>query len=128
MRLIDHQHYLYLRIDIQQSLHEEAVRYLILLAFVVFEPRAVIKRQVFDYHLIRHRSLGVFLVPNFDDIVGTVKDGLEAVVADSHLGAGEEGHDGTFADSGVSDDDDGLVAVGVLGDARDAVFDHFSDF
>ena len=65
-------------------------------------------------------------MPDFYEGAGTVEDGLEAVVADGHFRAWEEGHDGALADSGVADDDNGLAAVGVLGDAGDAVLDHLA--
>ena len=53
MSLIDNQDELHLLIDIQQSLNEERVRYLVLLTFVIFEPWAVIKGHVFNNNLGR---------------------------------------------------------------------------
>lgn len=64
---------------------------------------------------------------DLDGMVGTVQHWLEPIITDDHLRPREEGHDGGLAYSGVSDDDDGLVAVGVFGDARDTVFDHLAE-
>ena len=64
----------------------------------------------------------------FDGIARAVKDGFKSIVSYCHFCTGKEGHNGTFTDTGVSDDNDGLTAVGVFRDAGNAVFDHFTKF
>lgn len=64
---------------------------------------------------------------NLYDVFRTVQRGLEPVVANGEFSSCQESQNGRFAHSGVSDDDDGFVAVGVFGDASDAVFDHLLD-
>ena len=65
---------------------------------------------------------------NFDDIVGAIQNGFEAVIADSHLCARKKCHNCTFSHSGISNNNDGFITVGILGDAGDAVFDHLAYF
>lgn len=50
MTLIDDQHYLYLLVNIEQSLHKEGVRDFVFLSFVVLESRTVIERHVLDHN------------------------------------------------------------------------------
>ena len=64
----------------------------------------------------------------FDWGTGTVKDGFESLVTDNHILSSEECQDGGLSDTSISDDDDGLVAGGVLGDPADALLDHLLDF
>lgn len=109
-------------------MNEEAVRDLVLFSFVVFEAWAVIKREIFYHDLVGNRRLGILLMANFDVMVGAVKDWFESIVADHHLGTRQKSHHCAFSDTSVSDHDNGLIAVGVLGDTRNAAFDHFSKF
>lgn len=81
MALVDDQNYLYFVVDIQEPLHKERVRYLILLSFVVFEARAVVEGHLLDHYFGRDRSLWKFLVSNFDfGGVGVVENWFEAFV------------------------------------------------
>lgn len=54
MALVDDQHQLHLLVDVQQSLHEERVRDLVLLSLVVFESWAIVKGHVLDDYLSGH--------------------------------------------------------------------------
>lgn len=129
MAFVNNQHDFDLLVDVQQPLYEEGVGDLELLALVVLEARAVIEGHILDYHLGRDRSLGVLLVADFDSgLLHSVEDGLESVELDDQFGAAEEGHDGAFADTGVSDHDDCLVILFVDGDGFHAVVDELFEF
>lgn len=42
---------------------------------------------------------------------GVVESGFESIIFDNEFGSTEEGHDGTFSDTGVTDHDDGILIL-----------------
>ncbi len=48
-----------------------------------------------------------------------IEGGFEPVVLDNKFGATDEGHDGTFSDTGVTDHDNGVLVLVVDGDGFD---------
>jgi len=65
---------------------------------------------------------------DFDMMIGAIKYRLKSIITDHHFCTRKKCHDCTFAYSCISNDNDGFVAVGIFGDARDSVLDHFSEF
>ena len=61
---------------------------------------------------------------NFDLCIALVVEGrFEALVADHHIAAGEEGHDSTLTDTGISDDQHCLGSFLVNGDGLQSIVD-----
>ena len=106
---VDYEHDLDLLVDVEQSLDEEGVRDLVLLALVVLEAGAVVEGHALDDNLGGDGGLGVLLVADLDArLLRGVENGLESVETHHELGARQEGHDGALADSSIADHDDGL--------------------
>ena len=122
--LVNHQHDLHLLVDVEQTLHKERVRYLVLLALVVLEAGTVVEGHFLDDDLGGDGGLGVLFVADlYSRLFGGVESGLESVEAHDQLRATEEAHDGTLADARVADHDNGLHILPVDGDRLHAGVD-----
>lgn len=60
------------------------------------------------------------------DLAGSivVKGGLETFIPDLHAGPTKEGHDGALAHTGISDHEDSLGGLGIIGNGFKAIVDH----
>ena len=114
MTFVHNQHDLDFGIDVKQSLYEERVRDLILLTFVVLEARTVVESHLLNDYFGGDGGLGVLLVANFDAILfDSVESGFESVEADDEFRTTEEGHDGTLADTSITDHNDCFLVLSV---------------
>lgn len=112
MALVDHQHDLHFLVDVQQSLHEERVRDLVLLSLVVLETRTVVECHLLNHNFGGDGSLRVLFVADFDSgLFHRVEDGFQSVESDHQLRPCQERHDGALAHTRVSDHDHRLVVL-----------------